>query len=351
MQLNTVVSIALGALALFRPRSKFLCILFFIFMWTLWGFNLWNGDYVAYMNEYNYPSWDSIEIGYLALCNFFSPWLPFQGFMIIVSGAILSFFCYLGIKYTPYPAIYSLFYFPIFILEFVYLRNYISMVIIFYAIFRLIYQNGSTLVSAILIIIAATVHIFSICFLPIIILLRANLKYQSLIMLVIIASIIVLIVSETVISSSAYLESKVQHYARSGGNTISLTTPFHCLVVFTVYFIYKKSHVSTSLIRGYYGKFVKYNILSLLLIPIYIILPYAASRSLRMLIVLDIFFYLGLYFYSTKRTKIYGLLGILFILLSITYFFSIQTFEFVLEPLYHCNLIWGVDSRYQLTSY
>ncbi|MBD5190642.1 MAG: hypothetical protein HDS93_02130 [Bacteroidales bacterium] len=351
MQLNVIVTIALSVLAVFRPRSKFLCILFFIFMWSLWGFNLWNGDYVAYMSEYDMPTQDTIEIGYQSLCGLLSPWLPFQGFLIIVSAGILSFFCYCGIKYTHYPALYSLLYFPMFILEFVFLRNYISLTIIIYALFRIIYQNKSIWISIALVLIAATVHIFSIYFLPIILLLRVNFEYRSLIIVVIIGSILALVVSQTIMSSSGYLEGKAEYYARSGGNAISLTTPYHCVVVYIAYVIHSKAKVTSSSMSTCFNKFVKYIVLSLLFIPVYIVLPYAASRSLRMLVVMNIFYYLGLYFYSTKRTKIFSQLGLLFLLFSIAYMFSIQTFEYVLEPLYHCNLIWGIDLNYQLISY
>lgn len=351
MQPNVLVTIVLGGLALFRPRSKVVCIIFFLFMWTLWGFNLWNGDYVAYMEEYNYPMWDSIEVGYKVICGFFSSWLPFQGFLIIVSGCILSFFCYCGLKYTHFPALFSLLYFPMFILEFVYLRNYICLVFLFYAFFRLIFENGNTKTSVVFVLLASTIHIFSICFLPIVLLLKSKINYRSLLVLVFIFSILALVASQTVINSTSYLSSKADVYARTGGNAISMTTPFHIFVVLVCYIVYQKTKFKGIPFSKSAKFFVNFNILSLILLPVYFIVPYTASRSLRLLIVLNLFFFLYLLWGATKKTKIYSSLGIIFSCLTIGYFFSIQKFEFVILPLYNCNALWGYDSAFQLISY
>lgn len=351
MQLNVVLTIVLSVFAISRPKSKIVCIIFFMFMWTLWGFNLWNGDYVAYMNEYDLPMWDSIEIGYQALCSLFSSRLPFQGFLIIVSGSILYFFCYCGIKYTHYPALFSFLYFPMFIMEFVYLRNYICLVFLFYAFFQLIFENGKTSTSVLFVLMACSIHIFSICFLPIVFLLKSNINYRSLLIIVIIFFIFALIASQTVISSSSYLSSKADSYARIGGNSMSLTTPFHILVVMVSYAVYKNTKFcSTSFIQSA-KLFINFNILSLILLPIYFIVPYTASRSLRLLIVLNLFFFLYLLYNATKKTKIYSRLGILFSCITIGYFFSVQKFEYVLLPLYYCNALWGYNSSFQLISY
>lgn len=351
MSSNIIVTIVLSGLCILRPKSKFICILFFLFMWTLWAFNVWNGDYVQYLNVYYNPNWDTIEFGFQNLCKILSPILPFQGFMMLLSGVILGLFCYWGIKYTKYPAVYSLIYFPIFILEFVYIRNYICIIIIFYAIFRIVYEHKSITHSVLLVLLASTIHIFSICYLPIIMLLKSNINNKTLLAFVIIFSIISLIASQTVIQSSHYLQWKSDSYARIDGNSFSLTTPFHALIVYISVFISNHSKIQDYSINNTLKIFTKFNILSLILIPVYFILPFASSRFLRCLIVLDIFFYLSILVYATKKTKIYSALGVLFLSACIGYFFSNQTFYYVLDPLYHCNFLWGYDSTYQLISY
>ena len=348
---NILATIILGCLCILTPKSKITCIIVFFFMWTLWAFNVWNGDYVSYMEEYYFTKWDTIEFGYRAICNFFSPWLPFTGFIMLISAFILGFFCYCGLKYTQYPGLYALFYFPMFILEFVFIRNYICLIILFYSFFRIIYEDKNTFGSVLLIILATTIHIFSICFLPIVFLLRSNFNYKSLVILVVFLTVIVIIASQTVIQSTSYIASKAGAYARAGGNSISLTTPFHILMVGIAYFIYKHARVTSHKDRQIMKYFMSFNILSLILLPVYFIMPYAASRSLRLLVVMDVFFYLFILYNTSKRTKLYSRSGLLFLAVTIGYFFSIQKFEFVVEPLYFCNLLWGYNPKYQLISY
>lgn len=350
MSPNIIVTLGLIVLSIFNPKSKVICIIFFIFMWTLWGFNVWNGDYVAYMEDYNYSKFDSIEVGYQILCKLFSSWIPFQGFMIIISSFVLGFFCYWGIRFTAYPALYSFLYFPIFILDFVYLRNYICTVFIFLAFFKLIYGKGEIKTSICLILIASTIHIFSICYLPLALLLRSKFNYRSLIIIVVVFSALALITSQTILSTSTYLQSKANSYARIGGNAISLTTPFHILIVYISYYVYKKSDILGD-IHKVLRYFMNFNILSMFMIPVYILLPYAASRSLRLLLVFNIFFYLSIFLFAQRKKKIYSRGGIVFIIIVTGYLFLGQTFDYVVEPLYYCNLLWGYNLAYQLIPY
>ncbi|MBD5391378.1 hypothetical protein HDR66_01070 [bacterium] len=348
MATNVIVTITLCILSILFPKSKIVCLSFFAFMWTLWGFNMWNGDYIAYMLEYQYPEWDTIEIGYRALCSLFSSWLPYQKFLMVVSGIILSTFCYWGVKHTKYPAFFALIYFPMFIMEFVYLRNYIALTLLFFATFRLIYKNGNLLVSLFLVLLATTVHVFSICYFPVILLLKYNINYKYLLALLTIGTVMILTLNQFVFQNSSYIASKVYYYTQEGSNRISLTTPFHCIVVLICYYTYKNTELMTLKSDIILKRYVNFNILSLILVPIYIILPFTASRSLRILLVIDMFFYLNLFYNSLARTRIFSILGLLFILASVGYIFTGQTFNYVLAPLYHCNLIWGYDPNYQL---
>lgn len=351
MNLAVFATIIVSCICICLPKSKVACILMFVFMWSLWGFNLWNGDYVSYMKEYDNPSWDTVEIGYRILCEVFSAFLPFQGFLLIISSFVLGFFCFYGIKYTKYPGIYALIYYPMFILEYVYFRNFICNAIIVYALFRIIFEHKSANISYILIVLATTVHIFSICYLPIVFLLNSRIKQKQFIFVVIILSVLALIASQTIIHSIGYIESKSQFYARPGGNSLSLTTLFHIVVVIISNYILRRSRLKVANTKSTVKYFCKYNIASLLFIPIYYLMPYAASRSLRLLLLMNFIFYLYILFSSTTNTKIYSKLGIMFVCLCLGYFFSIQRFEFVLFPLYYCNLIWGYDGTYQLINY
>ena len=48
MEIDILVTIVLSVVSLIFPKSKLVAGLFFLFMWTLWGWNTWNGDYEAY---------------------------------------------------------------------------------------------------------------------------------------------------------------------------------------------------------------------------------------------------------------------------------------------------------------
>lgn len=351
MDPNVIVTIIIAILCIINPKSPIGCIIFFCFMWTLWAFNVWNGDYVAYMENYNNPNTETIEVGYQIFNKICSAFMPFQGFMILISSIILALFCLWGIKYTKYPSLFAVIYFPMFILEYVYIRNYISLVIIFYALFRLIYENGNKKISVLLILLASSIHIFSICYLPIVLFLKSKINYKRLITLVLIVSLAVILLSYTVIFSSTYLSSKAELYAREGGNSISLTTPFHILIVYISYYIFKNSKFCCNVRSSVLRCFVNYNILSLIFIPVYYILPYAASRSLRSLIIINLFFYFYIFAHALIRTKFYSRLGLIFLCICIGYMFSMQKFDYVLEPLYKCNLLWGYNASYQLFNY
>ena len=65
MEIDVIITIVLMALSLIYPKSKYIAILFFLFMWTLWGWNTWNGDYIAYEEVFSFPDNSNNEFGYL----------------------------------------------------------------------------------------------------------------------------------------------------------------------------------------------------------------------------------------------------------------------------------------------
>lgn len=99
--MNIIVTCVLFILALVKKKSHILCLLLFLLMWSLWGWNTWNGDYIAYENRY----YDSVntsntqEFGFLLInCLFVWLGIPFQTYMIIFSYVVLFILYKLIIK-------------------------------------------------------------------------------------------------------------------------------------------------------------------------------------------------------------------------------------------------------------
>lgn len=350
MELNVLITIGIGCLCILFPKSKAVSLVAFTFMWTLWGLNLWNGDYIAYSLKYSGDSVNdisSIEFGFDFLCSLFSKYVPFQVFMALLSLLILYSFYHFTIKYTTYPALFSLFYFPMFIMEYVFTRNYICMTLILWAIFISL-ERKTIGKSLLLISLSTTIHVFSICYFPLLLGINRNIKLKSMLFLVMVMYVVILLFGTELFGFSQYLSYKADFYQREGGSAMSLTTPFHIIIVLLMHYLYKKSIKYNISNRDRLDKMIKINYLSLIFIPVYFILPYSASRSLRFLLVYSLFFVFMIISSNDLKCRRTAIMTLCILLLSIGFLFSMQTFDFVLYPMYHCNLLWGFDPNYQL---
>lgn len=135
---DILITILLIVFSLIFRKSKHLAGLNFLFMWTLWGWNSWNGDYDSY--KYRFDNLTSIwELGdyefvYELLNLLFNRiGFDFQSFMIFFSFVTLFFIAFFCIKYAKFPALFSAMYFIIFIMEFVFIRNYLVHSLLFLA--------------------------------------------------------------------------------------------------------------------------------------------------------------------------------------------------------------------------
>lgn len=347
MEIDVLITILIGCLCIFFPRSKAISFIAFTFMWTLWGLNLWNGDYIAYLSQYYGEDAGSTEFGFELLCNLFSKFIPFQVFMVLLSSIILYSLYHFIVKYTTYPALFTLFYFPMFILEYVFTRNYICLLLILWAIFIAL-ERKSVKLPIFIIILSSTIHIFSICYIPLLLCINKNIKLKSVLFLVMVIYVVVLVFGTEIFGFSQYLSSKAEFYQREGENTISLTTPFHLFIVLLMHYLYKKTSKYAVNNKEKLEKMAKINYYSLIFIPVYFIIPYSASRSLRFLIVYSLFFvFIMISSNDLKCSKTVNM-TLFILLLCIGVLFSMQKFDFVLYPLYHCNLLWGFDPNYQL---
>lgn len=136
---------------------------FFIFMWLLWGFNTFNGDYIAYEDTFLSPDFSSSpEFGYLLLNSIVGCFTSsYQVFLALMSLGILFVMYRISSKYSPYPALFALIYFLIFLMEFVFNRNYIVTTIFLCALLTFS-QTENNKYFIVLVLLGCTVHSF--CF-------------------------------------------------------------------------------------------------------------------------------------------------------------------------------------------
>lgn len=136
MVISIVFSILLSLLSLKFGKSKTVAALFFVFMWLLFGWNSWNGDYDAYEKLYNYPiselDTSKYEWGYSGLMLLFGQLgFSFQDFFIFISFVSMMLLFNFLIRYSFLPAFFSvLFFYSYFPLDYVLLRNFVAFVIV-----------------------------------------------------------------------------------------------------------------------------------------------------------------------------------------------------------------------------
>jgi hypothetical protein len=143
-----------------RINTKILNVIFFIILWILFGFNNSNPDYLNYQRRYdNYLL--NPEPGFRFIIKVFNDMgFNFQEFLLIISFISL-FLIIKSIKnYTnkTYLVLFLYFVFPFFI-DVVQIRNFLSMVIVFYSFkYLLSYKTIDLAKYILLVILASTIH-------------------------------------------------------------------------------------------------------------------------------------------------------------------------------------------------
>lgn len=351
--MDYLLTIILVVLSIFFRKSKVVATLFFLFMWSLWGWNSWNGDYDAYKFDYDNSDWffdSNYELGYVYMLKAFSfIGFEFQTYMICLSFLVLSSILAFCLKYSKYPAMYSMLYFIIFIMEFVFTRNFIVHSILIFAFF-LVFKKVKyyKIWFVLLIIVASTIH--STAFVSLIFTLSFYkpkfLNLKKIIPLILISLLASIFLFQSVVLQylgGSYL-SKYQSYKTDGG--FSNVFFAHLIIVIIVYIFIQKLLKSKNITENHRRIFIivsNLNVLSLFILCIYYQIPYF-SRILRFIYTFDLVFLLhGLYLVKNNPVKFK--LKIIFIAVysSALILFYKSTLSLTLYPLYKCNIIWGQE--------
>lgn len=344
METDILLTIVLSVASLIFPKSKFFAGLFFLFMWTLWGWNTWNGDYEAYEKMFlGIEEGVSAEGGYWLLNSFFRFFInDFQTFLIIISFLVLFSVYKFVIAFSPYPALFSLLYFVIFIMEFVFIRDYIASTFFIVAL-GLVFREKKHKVAyfVLLLLLASSIHTFYLLFfifLPCI-------KSKSIFPLhkwfkyIVLINIFVILAGNVFIPYLGnYIGAKVAYYAGTGGIT---TSSYALLLIVLIVTFTRNILLNVGKEKIQIKVLYNINVLSLLFVGIFFYIPYASSRFLRVLFVLDILFMMIGYFYAKGLNKKIIAFCLLFLISIISAFFLEITSAYTIIPLYECNIIWG----------
>ena len=356
--MNIIVTCVLFILALVKKKSHILCLLLFLLMWSLWGWNTWNGDYIAYENRY----YDSVntsntqEFGFLLInCLFVWLGIPFQTYMIIFSYVVLFILYKLIIKNNPLPAFVSAIYFLLFIQEFVFMRNYLTNTLMLYGLFAIInerkYCYKKFFALAVLSFSIHTTAILFLFFLPFLNEKKYSFGKIFLLNILLVAFMIFLVYPNLLPLLNSFFQEKMNYYSPEE-NSITNSSYFQLLLVLSIliehkYVVSKIDSRLTHRQQRMYSIIRNFNIMSLFYISIYYLAPYFASRFLRFLFTVNLFYTTSVCFYAYKalsfKWQFLSLMSFLLLIISILLFLYISTLPFTVIPLYKCNLIWGND--------
>ena len=343
MQIDIIITVILFVVALLRPQSKGVAVLIFALMWSLWGWNTWNGDYEAYAEIFINPNFATSELGYTILNKFIGLFTDdYQVFVIIISFMLLSSILLFIVRLSPYPALFSVIYFVIYLEEFVFIRNYILSTLLLVSIW-ITYNKEDVKCYVLAVLLGSAIHVFSLTYL---LLLPAfyikRISVRRVIRYIIPSVLLMIFASQFILPLfGQYVTDKVSYY--TGGNSI-ITTSSYALIILVIIIdyvvkkVWKSRNCAPDLIKLIYG----INIMSLVFVGVFSVIPYAASRFLRFIFIIDILFFTIALKEPVRRKNNVIIPFIIFILMILLFFISGRTmYPYTIIPLYLCNLLWG----------
>lgn len=351
----TFIFIILAIFCCLNPKSKRLCLIFFLFMWILWGWNSWNGDYDAYKMLFDssndvFRKGIVTEYGFNILNEFFLYLgFTFQGYMIVISFLVLFVFYLFAKELCPYPAMFSLIYFIIFIMEYVFTRNYITHTLLVLAILAVLVDlPRKKLIFLVLVLIGGLFHRTGLLFLPFYFLIDRdrllNVKKMYLINGVILVLSTIFLGLYILPLLGNVVQSKFSVY-ESGGGFSSIFFAHLILVSLLVITLQKVLKIDslTHKRRKQIIFIINFNLLSLFYLSLYYHVPYF-GRFMRCLFTIDIL-YLLYAVYSLRKTKyaINSKIVLASVLIALFIMFSKSTLSLTFQPILKKNLIFGVE--------
>lgn len=311
--------------------------IFFIFAWTLYGGNIWNGDRDAYELYYardGISAW-GVEIlyGYINIW-FYNAGISFQKFQIFISFITLIITSVYLRKVSVFLGVSFLLYFILlFPLDYVLMRTSLSYAIVLNAFIAL--SQGRRFYYITLIIIATLIHQSALLFLVFLLAndgARLNNTYRY-----IIYSILLTIISLALSNYNFFAAKIVEHfsYYQTTWKTIFSSIFYHS---FSVYLIAKNFNRKGPVSK--YDCFIRnLNIVSLVLFCLYFQADIFV-RIFRLLVFVNVV-YLVQGAFIQKKLTLYSLVYIPFYSVYLIYYYIFPTLEYSLYPLVKTNIFFN----------
>lgn len=347
MYVSLLFSLILSLLVLFFNKSKFVSLLFCIFIWLLFGWNYSNGDYEAYESYYNTSFFlvDSstyiYEIGYkylMIISNLIG--LSFQEFYIIVSLIIILLFYRFFIRFSIVPGLflfsYFWFFFPV---DYVFLRNTLAFVIVLQGFYCFFYNTSHKHIKCFLYItLAVSIHFSSFFYyLMFLAFIPKRLNFWKIISCVAFGVLLFYILYShlTILFNSLSFGDRFEYYFSSIGVFI-VNSVFQVLNVLVIYFFYSTKKNRNMIDTMIYN----INVVLLFLIVFYLSIGIFV-RIFRYIGIINIAYMLNhLYSYkSNEKIKIIQLFFLFTLYLFSFLRFIIPYWDDTIYSLFRYNLI------------
>lgn len=346
-----IISILLILLSILRPSSKMISSFLFIFMFLLFGWNYWNGDYDAYENLYNNALAEfaigGYERGYASLMSMFNLMgFDFQHFFIAVALLSLLLLFDFIIRFSKYPAIFSCIFFCFFFpLDYVILRNFVAFTIVLQGLIFVINQHKYSLcIFSVFVFIASLFHSTAIFYLVLIPFLnRKKIRLPIFSIVVVVVTIVFVAFGNRIIGSlvtnvngrdELYASSFLRFVFNSGIQILNLIIISFYYRKTSILFISEKEQTFNKVLMNI-------NIVLLFLIPIYFSFA-IAERLFRNISIINMVLMTNiLYRYHLNKTKI---LLFLLLIIYLSYFYLSFIYPYLddtVYSLYRYNLIFN----------
>lgn len=339
-------------LCLLFPKSKIVALVMFLLMWLLWGWNTNNGDYANYRDAFesiqNVSLYETgYEFGYSVINYLFSSLgFSFQGFLIVYSFIILSLI-YTYFINNPYPAIMSAVYLVIFVMEYVFVRNYMTDALFFMLLLVSFSDTEFKFLKSLgLIILAASFHTTAVVYLLFLLIYVKQLDTKK-IFFAIIGGIVFLVSTYTILLSfidNELILGKIEYYYSEDKPIGPAIAHISIIAIISLFLYYRKDMLDefSNVVKRNIHIMQKVNVITLIYIPLYFFIP-DFSRFFKVLFTINLFYVSYLFFYfRTLNSRIALITIFLLINLFVLYQFANSTLDLTYDPLINSNIIFDL---------
>lgn len=341
MLFSLLISGSLTLLTIVNNKSRTLTVVFWFFIWVLWGFNYWNGDYEPYESRYNNSllmlGESTYEYGYayvMALSNLFN--LSFQTFLQILSGIVIILWLRFIFLTSQYPALYTAIFFIFFLpLDYVLLRNSLAFSIVLQGIIPILKNHKYKYFKLMFFVILASLfHSTSIFYVLLaLVFLKKDFKASYFIIISLGAFLLFMVMQQQVTGMvNSYSEDRLSMYG-SSFNIFLL----YCLIQILNFRIIKLfCNNATYDIKQEFEMLLKFNIILLLLLALYYVLP-ISIRLFRNVAIINSIYMLNLCMHKRSKTELHVSLLLYLALLYWLFIYNVR--EYTIYPLFENNLL------------